>query len=120
MKLLISTFITTALLSLLLAPALAAELIVVEQDDCPYCKRFNHEIAEAYPKTAEGKLAPLRRVDLQEDWPADLANVPIERFTPTFILVENGQEVDRLIGYPGDEYFWFLLGEMLDKLPTKQ
>jgi hypothetical protein len=24
--------------------------------------------------------------------------------------------VDRLIGYPGDEYFWFLLGQMLDKL----
>ena len=34
----------------------------------------------------------------------------------TFILVDKGEEVDRLIGYPGDEHFWFLLGDMLEKL----
>ena len=95
----------------------AAELLVIEQDDCPYCARFNREIAPAYPNTAEGRLAPLRRIDLYADWPAEYANVKPQRFTPTFILVDNGREVDRLVGYPGDEFFWFLLGEMLAKLP---
>ena len=100
--------------------SLAANLVVIEQDFCPYCDKFNREIASAYPKTKEGQLAPLRRLDLHEPWPEDLSAVRIERMTPTFILVEDGQEVDRLVGYPGDEFFWFLLGEMLAKLnPAK-
>ena len=102
--------------SLIFRPLIAAELIVIEQDGCPYCARFNAEIAEGYPNTNEGKIAPLRRVDLHEGWPDDLINIESGRFTPTFILVDGGKEIDRLIGYPGDEFFWFLLGEMLDKL----
>ena len=91
---------------------------MVEQEGCVYCEKFNREIAIAYPKTAEGKRAPLRRVDLHEPWPDDLSQIRIERFTPTFILVDNNKEYARITGYPGDEYFWFLLGEMLDKLDT--
>lgn len=94
----------------------AAELIMIEQEGCIYCKKFDREISVAYPKTAEGRRAPLRRVDLHEPWPVDLANIKSEPYTPTFVLVENNQEVDRIIGYPGDEHFWFLLGEMLQKL----
>ncbi len=94
----------------------AAELIVVESDDCPYCKRFHAEIGVAYPKTEEGKLAPLRVLDISQPMPEEYSGVKPASVTPTFILVENNREIDRLIGYPGDEYFWFLLGEMLQKL----
>lgn len=97
--------------------AAAAELLVVEQEGCPYCDKFNREIVEAYPNTDEGARAPLRRVDLHESWPSEYASVDPATVTPTFILVDNGREIDRLVGYPGDEYFWFLLAEMLDKLP---
>ena len=96
--------------------ATAAELIVIESDDCPYCKRFHAEIGVAYPKTEEGKRAPLRLLDISKPMPEEYRNVKPARVTPTFILVENNREVDRMIGYPGDEYFWFLLGEMLEKL----
>lgn len=96
--------------------AQAAELLMVEQAGCVYCERFNREIAPAYPKTSEGKRAPLRRVDLDAAWPADLKSVNPAKFTPTFILVHDGKEIDRLAGYPGDEHFWFLLGEMLKNL----
>ena len=98
----------------------AAELLVIDQDDCPYCKKFNREIAQAYPKTAEGSCAPLRRIDLHEPWPAEYSSIETQRFTPTFILINDGEEIDRLIGYPGDEHFWFLLGEMLQKLPPEK
>jgi len=98
----------------------AVELLMIEQAGCVYCEKFNDEIAQAYPKTDEGKLAPLRRVDLHDKWPEDLSQIRIERFTPTFVLVQDGKEVDRLRGYPGDEYFWFLLGEMLAKLNPSQ
>lgn len=95
----------------------AAELIVVEQAGCVYCARFDAEIAPVWPKTDEGRRAPLRRVDLHAAWPEDLSAVGKPTLTPTFILVDNeGREVDRLVGYPGDEHFWFLAGGLLAKL----
>ncbi len=92
------------------------ELLMIEEPGCVYCARFNQEIAPAYPKTTEGSQAPLRRLLIADSWPADLQAVEPARFTPTFILVRDGQEIDRLAGYPGDEHFWYLLGQMLDKL----
>lgn len=94
----------------------AAELLIVEEPGCVYCDRFNREIAPAYPNTSEGRKAPLRRLQIADPLPAEFSKVRPATVTPTFILVDNGQEVDRLVGYPGDEYFWFLLGEMLEKL----
>ncbi len=34
-------------------------------------------------------------------------------FTPTFVLVENGVELARIEGYPGEDFFWGLLGMIL-------
>jgi len=98
----------------------ATVLIMVEQDDCPFCDRFNDEIGPVYAKTDEGKRAPLVRLDLYEPWPETynaIEKAPVARVTPMFILVHDGKEIDRLYGYDGDEFFWFLLGEMLEKLP---
>ncbi|MAS06212.1 MAG: transcriptional regulator [Ahrensia sp.] len=99
-----------------IAPLRAAELIMFEQAGCVWCAKWNAEIAPAYAKSAEGKIAPLRRVDIHAPLPEDLSGIRIERFTPTFVLVDNGEEIGRMRGYTGDEFFWFLLGEMLDKL----
>jgi len=96
--------------------AAAAELLMLERPGCVWCMRWNEQIAPAYPKTAEGRVAPLRRVDLSKPWPKDLAGIAADRFTPTFILTSGGREIARLRGYPGDEFFWPLLGEMLAKL----
>jgi len=97
-------------------PANAAELIMFEQAGCSWCARWNAEIGPAYPKTEEGQIAPLRRVDIHKKLPDDLAGIRVERFTPTFVLVDNGVEIGRMRGYTGDEFFWYLLGEMLQKL----
>lgn len=94
----------------------AAELIMLEQTGCAWCARFNAEIAPGWPKTAEGRKAPLRRVDINSPWPADLAGIAKERFTPTFVVVADGVEMGRLRGYPGDEFFWFRIGEILEKV----
>ena len=96
----------------------AAELVMIEQQHCPWCEAWNEEIGGIYDKTTEGKLAPLRRIDVHGVLPADLADMEMTVFTPTFVLRENGSEIARLRGYPGDEFFWYLLGEMLDKLPN--
>jgi len=89
---------------------------MVEDDFCPFCKKFHKEVGPAYPKTEEGMRAPLRTIQLGDAFPEPYGHISPARVTPTFILVHNNREIDRLIGYPGDEYFWFLLSEMLAKL----
>lgn len=101
---------------LLTTPAMAAEMIMFEQPGCAWCKRFNEEVAPAWPNTDQGRRAPLRRVNIHDPLPAELAGIPVERFTPTFVLVEDGREIARLRGYPGDQFFWALVDEMLAKL----
>ena len=109
--------LATLVLALLPAQAAcAAELIMFEQKGCVWCQRFDREIAPAYDKTTEGKRAPLRRVDIAKPQPADLAFAKRERFTPVFVLVDNGREFGRIRGYPGDTFFWGLLANLIEKL----
>src|SRR5947209_8138015 len=108
---------STLLIALLLAaPARGAELIMFEQRGCVWCEKFDREIAPAYAKTPEGSRAPLRRIDIGRPLPADLAFVQRERFTPVFVLVDQGREFGRIRGYPGDTFFWGLLANMLERL----
>lgn len=85
------------------------QLIMVEQDGCIYCARWNAEISDIYPKTPEGKFAPLRRMDLRAEPPKDISFKGPLAITPTFVLVENGVEQARIEGYGGDEMFWAML-----------
>ncbi|WGH79636.1 hypothetical protein [Jannaschia ovalis] len=105
-----------ACFGLLPLPSLAqVELIMGEEEGCIWCARWNAEVAPEYPKTAEGRAAPLRRVDIHAPLPEGLALDGRLTFTPTFVLVENGRELARLEGYPGEDFFWPLLGRMLDE-----
>mgnify|MGYP000273451963 FL=1 len=102
-------------LSLSSAFSAAAEtvLVMVEEKGCVWCAQWNDEIAHIYPKTTEGKAAPLRRMDIHAARPDDLTFSQSLNFTPTFVLMVDGQEVSRIEGYPGEDFFWGLLGQML-------
>ena len=63
-----------------------------------------------------GGRAPLRRVDISQSLPPDLAFIDRERLTPLFVLVENGREIGRIRGFPGEDHFWGLLGVLMKKL----
>jgi len=110
-------FFAAILLSLFLAPrAGAAELVMFEQKGCVWCQKFDREIAPAYDKTSEGRRAPLRRVDIADAIPGDLAFIVRERFTPVFVLVDEGREIGRIRGYPGDIFFFGLLANLIERL----
>jgi thioredoxin-related protein len=96
----------------------AAELVMFEQAGCVWCETFDHEIAPIYHKTAEGQRAPLRRVDIDQPVPQDLAFIAVERLAPLFVLVDKGREIGRIRGYPGEDHFWGLLGVLIKKLDT--
>lgn len=103
-------------IALTLSDARAAELVMFEETGCAWCQAFDREIAPIYGKTAEGQRAPLRRVDSTQAVPPDLAFIEVERLTPLFVLVDNGREIGRIRGYPGDDHFWGLLGVLIKKL----
>jgi hypothetical protein len=99
-------------------PARSAELVMFESDSCEWCEAWHKEIGPIYPKTRESQLAPLRRVSIEDPVPDDLAHLRAVMFTPTFVLMEDGKEVGRITGYPGDSFFWPLLDEQLAKLDS--
>lgn len=90
-------------------------LVMVEERGCIWCARWNDEISEIYPKTTEGAAAPLLRMDIHAPRPAGITFARALTFTPTFVLVVDGREVSRLEGYPGEDFFWGLLGKMLEQ-----
>lgn len=96
-------------------PALAAqiELLMVEQAGCIYCARWHDEVGPEYPITDEGRAAPLRAQQLREALPEGITLARPAVFTPTFILLKDGAEVDRIEGYPGEDFFWPLLAGMI-------
>lgn len=97
--------------------AAAAELVMFAEPGCGWCAQFDAEIGEIYPKTDEARRAPLRRVDLGAGLPAEFVHLRPVTFTPTFVLMEDGREIGRILGYPGEMHFWGLLGALLERLP---
>jgi hypothetical protein len=94
-------------------PAAAAELVMFRRAGCPYCAAWDRAIGPVYPKTDIGKRLPLRQVDLDRSADGKVALVSPVRFTPTFVLVDQGRELGRLEGYPGEDFFWGLLERLL-------
>src|SRR5262245_21671713 len=96
--------------TLLLAGAAdAAELVMFRRDGCPYCARWDREIGPIYPRTDIGRRAPLRVINLDR---ANASSLRIHggiHYTPTFVLVDNGEEVGRIEGYTGNDFFFGLL-----------
>lgn len=97
-------------------PVSAAELVMFESPICEWCEQWDEELSGIYPKTAEGKRAPLRRVNIYDTRPDDLEDVKGISFTPTFVLWDEGREIGRIVGYPGEDFFWGLLGELIEEL----
>ena len=106
-----------ALLAALLLVPLAApaetRLMMVDEPGCPYCAQWEAEVGDAYARTDEGRRAPLMRVDIR-DLTHDGALAGPVLYTPTFVLLVDGREAGRIEGYPGEDFFWGLLGQLLD------
>jgi hypothetical protein len=86
---------------------------------CTWCAAWHNEVGVIYDKTPESKVLPLRRVDVDGERPADLGHLGGIRFTPTFVILEDGAEIGRILGYPGEDFFWQLLGEIVKKVESK-
>lgn len=88
-----------------------------EEAGCVWCAKWDAELSEIYPKTPEGRAAPLVRLDVHDVIPKTLTLKSRPIYTPTFIVVDDGVEVGRIEGYPGEDFFWGLLARILQPLP---
>jgi len=82
---------------------------------CFWCQKWTDEIGPIYPKTTEGQTAPLIRQDIHTPLPEGVTLARALVFTPTFVLLNDGVEVGRIEGYPGEDFFWGLLAQMIEK-----
>ncbi len=99
----------------LLQMAYASELIMFEEEYCIWCEKWNEEIGIIYHRTPESCHAPLKKIDLYGGLADTLALKETVIYTPTFVLMHAQQEVARIIGYPGEDFFWDLLNEMIQE-----
>lgn len=116
----IRSFLLLLLLLTGIAPVHAAEptgtgmeLMMVEEEGCVWCARWHKEIGPIYPKTDEGARAPLRRIDKHTTLPRQIKPARGFFYTPTFVLLVDGEEKGRIEGYPGEDFFWGLLDQLL-------
>ncbi|MDH5772175.1 MAG: thioredoxin family protein [Rhodospirillaceae bacterium] len=86
--------------------ASAAELLYFYSDACNYCERWNNEVGSIYNKTKESSVLKLRPVDIHAEIPGDIEHIKGVVYTPTFVAVDNGREIGRIVGYGGDIFFW--------------
>ena len=90
------------------------ELVMFRQSGCPWCAAWDREIGPVYPRTEIGQRAPVRFVDLARARDTAGLKGPV-RFTPTFVLFDGGREIGRIEGYPGQDFFWGLLENLVPK-----
>ncbi len=92
--------------------SMPAALLMVDDAGCIYCRKWDREIAPAYENSDEGQLAPLLRRAIRS---AAVARYPGVRYTPTFLLLVEGREVGRIVGYAGPDFFWGELEQLMQK-----
>ncbi len=101
-------------------PARAAQLVMFERKYCPWCVRWKKDIGSFYHKTDEGKIAPLRIVDMDGKRPEDLKDIRGLVWSPTFVLLDDdGREVGRMEGYQNEEAFWIGLDALIEKMKNR-
>ena len=94
----------------------ASELLMFERDGCVWCQRWDREIGPVYHKTAEAKLLPLRRINAENHAAPGITLASPVRYTPTFVVVDNGREIGRITGYVDDDAFWGLLAALATRI----
>lgn len=104
------------------APALAAELLMIHNPVCPFCKAFMNDVAPYYSETKHGKTLPLVVIDItiteNIEWlkrELGAGNIKKIRGTPTFIIYDDGKEIGRVEGYGGKEWFYEKLDEAVEE-----
>ena len=89
----------------------STRLVMVTSDHCPFCQAWERDIGVLYEKSPYASSLPLKRVDIGSAMPDGVTLQSPVLGTPTFLIIHNGQEIDRQRGYDNAEMFWWWLSD---------
>ena len=89
----------------------STRLVMVTSNHCPFCQEWERDVGVLYDKSPYAPLLPLTRVDIGSTMPEGVTVQSPVLGTPTFLIIQNGQEIDRQRGYDDEEMFWWWLSE---------
>ena len=85
-----------------------SKLLFFTSKTCPYCKWWDKDIGDIYPKTEYSKEFELKRITFEVGFKSQILGLKKTiTGTPTFVFVYQGKEVGRIEGYNGPEMFWW-------------
>ena len=89
----------------------STRLVMMTSDHCPFCQAWEQDIGVLYDKSPYAPSLPLTRVDIGSAMPEGVTLQSPVLGTPTFLIIQNGQEIDRRRGYDDAEMFWWWLSD---------
>lgn len=92
------------------------EVLVFEHTDCTYCRVFRRDVLPKYRQAVQPDAAPLRFVDVAKSDTTSLALRTRIDTVPTVVVMRDGREVDRIVGYWGPTNFFRMLSHILAKI----
>jgi hypothetical protein len=89
------------------------EVVLFEHADCVYCQVFRRDVLPKYHIAARVAAPPLRFVDIGKDDASSLNLTSRIDMVPTAVVIREGREVGRIVGYWGSASFFQLLAHIL-------
>lgn len=88
-------------------------LLVLEVTPCSACDLVRKHIEPVYARSPLSRDIPLRYLDLNMVDEANLGLSSPITVVPTIVLMRDGQEISRIVGYPGPTTFFHAVDYML-------
>lgn len=82
------------------------EMVVLEIKNCIYCNVFRQRILPAYQASRQARRMPVRFVDINDPALADIGLTQPISVVPTFIVLEDNEEIGRIPGLVGHNEFF--------------
>lgn len=101
-------------------PAVATtdyELVVMEAEGCIYCGLFRRDVLPAFSASEQGRQISVRFLDVNDIEQSNLHLTGDITIVPTFVVTHKGQEVGRIPGYIGPEYFYQAIRSLMASAP---
>ena len=89
-------------------------LVMFTSKDCPVCQARERKIGSIYKKSHYQVTLPLTRLNFSTPRPDWLSIQKPISGTPTFVIIKNGHEIGRILGFTDPEMFWWQLSSFTE------
>lgn len=89
------------------------ELLVLEVESCDICTMMRTRVQPKYERSVHARAVPMRFMDITNRDETKLGLIKPVDMVPTIVLMRDGREVTRIVGYLGPENFLAVVGHAL-------